>query len=113
MQCPSCNAELAADEVPIEHLRGRGDGTDARRLSRFANCKCGAVCSFGAWEGWERWYLKSWSAPSARADVREPIQWKPGPDYEAFYAREREERELRGTGGDEPIKTGPKLRSVN
>lgn len=109
MLCPSCNVELPADQIASDHLRGRGDGTDARRLSRFANCKCGAVCSLGAWEGWERWYLKSWISSATFAT------WKHGPDYEAFYERDRKERELRGIDGDgdEPIKMGPKLRSVN
>lgn len=82
MQCPGCNAELPASEVREGDLQLAGDAR--KRMMRFVYCSCGATCGLMAWTGWERWYLVRWNQTHGACN-------RTGPDYAAFYLRDRGE----------------------
>lgn len=89
MKCPSCGAEVPADQLGVEILAGE-ETVESRRISRFAACACGVDLNLGAWERWERWYIKAWRKVSAGID------WTKSDESDAYYEREKFQRLPRG-----------------
>lgn len=78
LPCGQCKAPIDPAELALMPLQV--DGSQARRVSRFAECACGNRIHLMTREGWERWYATSEKPKGV-------LYWQPAPDHREFYLR--------------------------
>ena len=84
MNCPNCKKDLPESETRTESLVIPEGQLFGKRITRFAECPCGAVSTLQSWQGWERWYVTRYTTGRGGLPQRHDPR---GPDYDAFYLR--------------------------